>query len=469
MKIRHNDIDIPQGNPFANCKLNRQKYAEVLTSILSSYPNGFVLAINSEWGTGKTTFIKMWQQYLRNHEFKTLYFNAWENDFDSDPLIALISELKSLTQKDDDEKFKSLLKKGAILTKKILPSLLKGIAEKYIKPEVIVEAIKNTTEGATEILQEEINEYAKKKKGLVEFKKALEEYVNANNNGKPLIFIVDEIDRCRPDYAVEVLENIKHFFSVPNIVFVISIDKEQLCNAIKGFYGSEKINANEYLKRFIDIEYSIPLPSTKDFCTYLYDYFQFDDFFVSEPRSRFKEIADDSKAFINFSSILFAKSNLTLRDQERVLGHARISLSLFKYNSYVYPTLFVLLIYVRFVDINFYKKIRERVFSPSDLIKELEERLSKEFSDNEKNFFAFTEALLLFLYYNYYREIYVDAKLTDVDEKTQKKIVLVESKFYRENPDWFVQRLERFETTNFYTLKIDYLLNIIDLTANLNT
>ena len=61
MKIKHLDLtaDIDKDNPFNNCKLDRKKYAEVLTNIVSSYSDGFVLAINNKWGTGKTTFVKM--------------------------------------------------------------------------------------------------------------------------------------------------------------------------------------------------------------------------------------------------------------------------------------------------------------------------------------------------------------------------------------------------------------------------
>ena len=99
MKIKHQELEIQKDTPFANCKLERQQYAEVLTKIVELYSDGFVLAINNEWGTGKTTFVKMWKQHLENNDFKTVYFNAWENDFDSNPLVAIMSELKPLINK----------------------------------------------------------------------------------------------------------------------------------------------------------------------------------------------------------------------------------------------------------------------------------------------------------------------------------------------------------------------------------
>ena len=65
MKFKHSDIEIPREDPFRNCKLNRQPNAIILTQIVQNYSDSFVLSINGEWGTGKTTFMKMWAAYLK--------------------------------------------------------------------------------------------------------------------------------------------------------------------------------------------------------------------------------------------------------------------------------------------------------------------------------------------------------------------------------------------------------------------
>src|SRR5690606_36180541 len=117
--------------------------------------------------------------------------------------------------------------------------------------------------------KEEIDAYTKKKKTIIEFRKELEVFIKRNTD-KPLIFIIDELDRCRPDYAVEVLEQMKHFFAVPGIIFILSIDKNHLASSIKGYYGSENINTDEYLRRFIDLEYSISKPITEHYVDYLF-------------------------------------------------------------------------------------------------------------------------------------------------------------------------------------------------------
>jgi hypothetical protein len=146
-----------------------------------------------------------------------------------------------------------------------------------------------------------------------DFQKALSEFVDTIEGDKPIIFLVDELDRCRPDYAVSLLEQIKHLFSVPKIVFVLAIDKEQLGHAIRGVYGSDRLNADEYLRRFIDLEYKIPRPDTREFVSYLYDYFGFNDKFLQQGRKTFSDFRDEEQAFVDFASILFEKTNLSLR------------------------------------------------------------------------------------------------------------------------------------------------------------
>ena len=279
MKIKHHDIAIDTERPFANCKLGREKYASILTSLVGSYADGFVLAINNEWGTGKTTFVKMWQQQLNNNGFKTLYFNAWENDLENGALTALMSEFSTLQNSSTKILFKKVIAQGAILTKSAIPILLKAAFSKYLDKDVLKELFNGIAEGANDLLQSQIKEYTSKKKGLKDFKFSLEEFVKKCSLDKPIVFIIDELDRCRPDYAVDVLEKVKHFFNVPGIVFVLSIDKVQLGNAIRGVYGSDRMNADEYLRRFIDLEYTIPELDIKLFCSYLFEYFNFKQFF----------------------------------------------------------------------------------------------------------------------------------------------------------------------------------------------
>jgi len=372
MKKYLNELEILPENPFNNCKLNREKNANVLTSIVKNFSTGFVLAINNKWGTGKTTFIKMWNQKLKNEEFRTLYFNAWENDIDTEPMVAILGELKSLVGDSENKLLKSVLTNGAVLAKNIVPSLAKALANKYIDLKIVGEAIEGTLKGTTEILTKEVENYSKKKKSITDFKIDLHKYIVEQSSSKPLVFFIDELDRCRPDYAVEVLEKIKHFFSVDGIVFVLSIDREQLENSIKGYYGNDKINANDYLRRFIDVEYRLPEPKYEEFCKYLYDKFNFKDFIESSDRNGLSLFKYDSTEFVKFATLLFNSKNLTIRQQEKIFSHAKIALITFKFNSYLFPSIFLLLIYIREFEPKYYIDIKNQKYSIQELVEILE-------------------------------------------------------------------------------------------------
>ena len=77
---------------------------------------------------------------------------------------------------------------------------------------------------------------------------------------------VDELDRCRPSYSVELLERIKHVFSVKGAVFILAVDRDQLLSSISGVYGSN-IDAPRYIRKFIDWNFSLPNPSPFDYST----------------------------------------------------------------------------------------------------------------------------------------------------------------------------------------------------------
>ena len=462
MTIKHNDILIDDENPFKNCKLEREQYARVLTGLVENYSSGFVLAINNKWGTGKTTFVKMWNQYLINKKYKTIYFNAWENDFEDNPLTALVGELKELN-KIDKEKFNKVLKNAALISKNLIPALVKSVANKYLDSETLVEGISESTKSLTEIFEKDVNEYTERKNSIQEFRKNLSNFVANESDGKPLIFIIDELDRCRPNYSVSLLEQVKHFFSVPNIVFILSIDKEQLGNAICGVYGSDNIDTDEYLRRFIDIEYSIPEPEPIKFFNYLYTYYDFDSFFKSQERLKHSELQHDSDNFRSISKIFL--NNLTLRQQEKILSHSRIVLRTLNYNNYLVPHFFVFLIYVKLI----HKKYYDKLIAKSVIINEIHDDfydIVKPYikSDNER-FFLLLEGYLLNFYQNYLNVYRREVEIcTYIPESSSYKLN-VKSKFNDEDLLNFLNK--SYGMDNPLEMSLEYFIKRIELTEDI--
>ncbi len=468
MNIRHNEILIESGKPFANCKLDRSKYAQVLTGIINAYSEGFVFAINNKWGTGKTTFIKMWEQDLKDHEYQTVYFNAWENDFENNPLVALMGELKALTKKATEPEFRNILKKAAVLSKHIVPIVAQAIADKYIDTKEVKDTIVKVTEGLTDIFEKDVNEYSAKKKSIGEFRKGLSEFIAKTNNGKPLIFIIDELDRCRPNYAVSILEQIKHFFSVSNIVFVLSIDKEQLGNAIRGVYGSDKIDADEYLRRFIDIEYSIPEPEKDTFHKYLYTYFGFDEFLEKDTRKQHRELASDKTSFLETSDILFSNTSITLRQQEKVFSHSRLSLRAFGHNMYLIPEVFLFLIFLKIMKEQLYSDIKLKRISISELQIAFFEVIKGKLNEDTERLLMWLEAYIV-LYYNNYTSIsYRRNKIYERDASSGKNNLLIKSIVNKSADAEFLSIFENINRgRNSGDLDFSHFFKRIDLTEPL--
>lgn len=462
MKIRHSDIVIEKENPFINCKLNRQPYAEILTNIVESYPDGFVLAINNEWGTGKTTFVKMWQKHLINKGFNTIYFNAWENDFTQNPIVAIMSELKSLTNASTKELYQSILQKGAVLSKHILPALIKALSKKYfIDTDIVVDTIENSVTGAVEILEDEIKEYVNKKQTIKEFREELEKFVEGMNNNKPLVFIIDELDRCRPSYSVELLEQMKHFFAVNGIVFILSIDKIQLGHAIRGVYGNDRIDSEEYLRRFIDLEYSLPFPSIENFCKYLYEYYSFDNIF--QERRQFSEFQSDRESLIKISTMLFMKNHSTLRQQEKIYGFTRLVLSSFEYNQFIFPELLFILIYLKTTQSELYAEIKSCSLSLQELSDKFYKIIPHDLQKSYNINLLYIEAMLLH-FYNNQRDYNLKEKLIDIDEN-RNPITHIKSKFEdNSNRSSLIQCLSHINSQfNYSDFNLSLLLKRIDL------
>ena len=467
MKIKHDDIVIDAETPFANCKLGRQKQGDTLTKIVANYKDGFVLAINNEWGTGKTTFVKMWQQQLVLDGYQTVYFNAWENDFEINPMVAIMSEFKVLTKVETKDTFKSLIAKGATLSKNIFPALIKAIASKYIDSNVIVDFFENTTKGATDIFEDEMKSYSKKKESINDFRLLLSKFIEVSTNEKPVIFIIDELDRCRPNYAVELLEQVKHIFLVRGIVFVLSIDKEQLGHAVRGVYGSDLINANEYLRRFIDLEYSLQTPDTKLFCEYLFSYFEFQTFFHSQVRKQFREFDSEKNDLIAVASTLFEKAGITLRQQEKIFVHTRIGLLFFQSDHYLFPDLFLILVFLKTFHTGFYEKVKQKMFSTQQMIDEFSKFIPKGLNSETVQHFIRVEAIFAFLYNNYSSE-YGYACLIETNQETKVENSILKSNLEAATNNSFFRNLKYLDSeSNYRNVSLLHLLSKVDLTGNI--
>lgn len=251
---------------FEDDLYNRKVIAENLTKIMEAQDEPMVISLDSDWGTGKTTFITMWKDLLDTNEehknkFKTLYFNAWENDYIKDPLLAIFADMEKQIHEDDSslkknyEKVKSKVKP---IGKAVVATGIKVATAGVLNIDGITLGDYNEAELiklAEKIGDLSIKEISADKTIRAKFKEDMVKY--QNDIDKKIIFFIDELDRCRPTFAIELLEVIKHLFNMDDFIFVVAIDKEQLAHSVSTVYG-ENMDTLGYLRRFFDLDYKLP-------------------------------------------------------------------------------------------------------------------------------------------------------------------------------------------------------------------
>ena len=323
------EINIGKDGFEGHCKLGRKEMGEKLSSLLSAIEDPIVVALDAPWGSGKSHFLKCWCG-AHVHEFShkddiVVYFDAFKHDYLDDPLIALTARLNDkLTPEKGAEKILDKLKSAASIAAKPLIRITFAAATagaSEFAGDVVGAALNATTAQANELVEKIWEPEIGRISAMKNFAEALKALTTSEDDTeqRKLIFIVDELDRCRPDYALSLLEIIKHFFAVPGVHFVLGVNLIELSNSIRKRYG-EGVDTNAYLQKFIDIrmglETSLRLGNQR-----------------SEARIYFKHVAermglddDHYKTFIDTYLELWGnKCPLTLRNVTKLVSQAALT------------------------------------------------------------------------------------------------------------------------------------------------
>ena len=227
-------------------------------------------------GNGKTTFLGMWAQHLRNQKFPVVEFNAWETDYAGDPFVALSSELtKGLREYEGTDK--GLTEKITNAATEVLQSVNPGLVQSAIA-SIPLPMVAQTL---ASLAKERLSGYQAAQKSVKAFRGVLQNMaktLSESHQDRPLVVMIDELDRCRPSYAVELLEVAKHLFAVDHIVFVLAVNRSELAHAIRALYGSG-FDAEGYLGRFFDVDFVLPAPERNAFIDDRLSATQIDNYF----------------------------------------------------------------------------------------------------------------------------------------------------------------------------------------------
>lgn len=240
-KLSENEQKEYNKDPFFDCKPGALEYAQGFLGNILNKETPYVLLLEANFGMGKTHFVTRFTKFLRQNNVNTIYFSAWENDYIPDPFLAFSKEIITFI-------------KNKYIGKKIC-SKGKSVFDKI---EGVAEAISFNLPFCTIDCKTIIDRFKKEDKDPVkELRKTLSDFIKSLPNEK-LVLIVDELDRCRPDYAMKTLEVIKHFFDVEGLFIIVSSNEISLNNCVEALYGINQNSKNDgnkaewYLNKFFD-------------------------------------------------------------------------------------------------------------------------------------------------------------------------------------------------------------------------
>lgn len=245
--------------------IGRDDVVDKICSKINKLNNGehTCIALNGVWGCGKSYVMDMIYERLQNNQsYLAIRYDAWENSYYADPLIAIFSSII------DDAKEKLLIMPGTTEAlkktgKKITNELIDELSQKSGKLGILATIIKKLIEYAREYKKgldidtndEKVAEYKSYKAFLNEVKSSLNSYTEFNdskNESSKIIILVDELDRCLPEMQLVILERLHHLFEINNCAVIIALNQTAICEMFNSRYGGR---GEEYLKKFFDITY----------------------------------------------------------------------------------------------------------------------------------------------------------------------------------------------------------------------
>ena len=342
-------------------EFKRKPIAENIIRLLTSPIDLSPMVIDGGWGTGKTEFcqklIRLMQQ--QHPDYQPVYIDAFRSDHSGEPLLALLAEIiKACTPEDIGEQPSEQRKE---MTKKVAKAagfVMKTVAKAAVG-HVLKQNMEDLAEGMSQIINDKqeaknaaatvagaattlashsidatidatvealLKEQIEAEKNLETLKACLKEFAEE----KPIILFIDELDRCRPDYAVDMLEVIKHVFEVENVKVVLVTNTKQLRAAINHRYGVE-VDAQKYLDKFLKYSFALPDKVVTPFgmrqALVSVEYFK-QLIRKSRMASKLQALIDERNLTIKFISDMIERNNISLRETERLVRFLEIYHSL---------------------------------------------------------------------------------------------------------------------------------------------
>lgn len=380
MRLFPKPLEIGEFEGFTEEKdiFERREFGEGLQRLFERVDEPLTVILDSPWGTGKSTFIEMWCGHMRQQGFPIIHFDAFKHDHVNDAFGALAGEVfakaeeyycavdgKNESLLTDDQKknlrgrtktfFNATRRFGKVVLKTGAKGLIKKLGSKALdddalkeladlfgdfSAELIKDSVENGKEELAGVLEELIDakfagrsqqtavveDFAGKLSGLAcQLKEPAAQFAAAHGyelsyslEGKrPLIFVIDELDRCKPSFSLQVFELIKHFFAQDNVHFLLVTHMKPLESSVKATYGIDGCE-REYLQKFYSLLVTLP-EAREGAASKQYGQVLLKSVFREQHESLQSKLSETSE--ILFSQVL---QRFSLRELEKIMAQLRI-------------------------------------------------------------------------------------------------------------------------------------------------
>ena len=356
-------------------EFNRARVADQVIRLLTSDIDISPMVIDGAWGTGKTEFTHKLINRLQDQkpEYRTVYIDAFRADHANDPLMTILAELTTLIE--DDVGKKGFLDKAVPVLRYGVKATLKATVSHVLRQnadDIAGDLEANIEQAANDAIDASVRLMLKDHEQAEKSLSALQDLLEGVAEKSPFLIFIDELDRCRPDFAVSMLEVIKHVFDVDGVKFVLVTNTSQLRASINHQYGSV-VDSQRYLDKFLKFRFELPnfTKHGEYRKTYIAERF-FDDLVSASDQLYDSKIHYRSTGPLNgYCKDLATRNGLSLREIKTFVRYLEIYSELkngYKYDwHYAFEAISLLAIFISVFRPDITERIYSGVYSGADI------------------------------------------------------------------------------------------------------
>ena len=347
-------------------EFHRKDIAENIIKLLDADVDFCPMVIDGGWGTGKTEFCHKLINLIKEQdearrvsaqpapdtppaeagqgggtqsgdtpqpERAVIYLDAFASETVDDPLLCILAAIRA--EFPEEETRKKISQRAASVAKVVSKVIFKAAAGHLLKQDgegIAVEVANAASESADDLINQTVDKLLDQYADAQENIEALQKVLTIAAATRPIIFFIDELDRCRPDFALSILELVKHVFEVPGIKFVFVANMEQLKAVIRKRYGQD-VDADVYLEKFVNL--SIVLPPLDNHTQQNAAYMLF------EKKLQHTGLFEGESIFRDLSLHLIEKYNIRLRGVEKIIKNINIYNAISNTNQFSKDNIFI--------------------------------------------------------------------------------------------------------------------------------